>query len=346
MRSAGVTGGDRSRPSVTLVVSIDTEEDNWLPSRSGITVENIREIPGLHAFLSRLGVRPTYFATYAVGSCSWAAPILRGIEETRAGEVGAHLHPWNTPPLAEELGGPNTMLKNLPAELQLAKLEALTSRLTEAMGRRPTAFRAGRYGLGPQTVDVLVRCGYRVDSSVTPFTSWLRYDDGPDYNGAPLGPYSLASGQRDVRLPVPDGPLLELPVSCGYSRVPYGRWHTVYRLLSSRVLRPFRLHAIAARTGLLRRIMLSPEGASAAEMLTLARSLIAMGTMLLHCTWHSPSLRPGLGPFVRTHDDVARLYACVERLIETLDHTAELRFMTVSEAAAAWAAERQGDVPA
>src|SRR5436309_2125359 len=158
-----------SRP-ILLIVSVDTEEDNWEPRRDGVTIENIRELPRLDALCRRLGVRATYFTAYQVAIREWAAAILR---ELRAGgaEIGAHLHPWNTAPLAEPLLPRNSMLKNLPPALQLAKLERLTATLRDAVGVQPRAFRAGRYGLGPDTVVALIRCGYQIDSSVTPCLS-------------------------------------------------------------------------------------------------------------------------------------------------------------------------------
>ena len=51
---------------VIVVVSIDTEEDNWHRTRSGVTVENIAELRGLAGFFDRLGIRPTYFTSYQV----------------------------------------------------------------------------------------------------------------------------------------------------------------------------------------------------------------------------------------------------------------------------------------
>src|SRR5207244_2594717 len=118
-----------SRP-ILLIVSVDTEEDNWEPRRDGVTIENIRELPRLHALFQRLGMRATYFSSYQVAIRERAAAMLR---ELRAGgaEIGAHLHPWNTPPLEESFLPRNSMLKNLPPALQVAKLERLTATLRE-----------------------------------------------------------------------------------------------------------------------------------------------------------------------------------------------------------------------
>jgi hypothetical protein len=53
------------------------------------------------------------------------AKAYREIVAEGGGEIGAHLHPWNTPPLREEFTEANTMLKNLPPELQRAMREKL-----------------------------------------------------------------------------------------------------------------------------------------------------------------------------------------------------------------------------
>jgi len=320
-----------TKPPTLLIVSIDTEEDDWRPRRDGVTVENIRELTRLDALFQRLGVRATYFTTYQVAIHDWAAAILRELHGAGA-ELGAHLHPWNTPPLDEPFVPRNTMLKNLPAALQLAKLERLTATLREAFGGRPVAFRAGRYGLGPDTVTALIQCGYRVDSSVTPFISWEAYDDGPTFIRAPIHQYRLA-GDADVCIPQPGGALVELPLSVGYNRPPSRAWVSVYRALSTPALRPFHLRGIASRAGIVKRIALSPETDSCADMLTLSRHLIDAGVRYLHLFLHSPSLCPGLSPFTPDRAGVEGMYRSIASYVEGVGRVTPLRFVTVSEAA-------------
>jgi hypothetical protein len=323
----------RCSDGVLLIVSIDTEEDNWYRSRNGVTVENIGELRRLAALFRRLGVRPTYFTTYHVATAPRAADVLREVCDGDQGEIAAHLHPWNTPPLTEAFVPRNSMLKNLPAELQLAKLRRLTAALEEAFGGTPRVFRAGRYGLGRDTVAALLRCGYRVDSSVTPFISWESVDDGPNFVGAPIVPYRLAP-DRDVRQPVADGGLLEIPLSSGLSRAPFGFWSPARRALEAPPFRWLHLAGLAARAGLVQRVSLSPEFQSVADMLTLSRRLIEQGVPYLHLSWHTPSLKPGLSPFAATAAEVMRLYASVESYLEQLSRLIPLTFATVGEAAA------------
>jgi glycosyltransferase involved in cell wall biosynthesis len=317
---------------ITLIVSIDAEEDNWRPARTGITVENIREVPRLHRRLESLGVRPTYFVTYQVAIQSWAAEIFRELCATGTAEVGAHLHAWNTPPLDEQPFANNTMLLHLPHDLQVAKISSLTGALHAATGQRPRSFRAGRWGFGQSTAAALLECGYRVDSSVTPFQSWARYDDGPSHVGAPLDAYYL-DGQGDTRLPLADGPLVEVPVSSGYNRGSIRSWTRLHAILDRPEVRGLGLAGVASRLGLIRHVTLSPEMESVDDMLAVSERLIVQGVRHLHVTWHSSSLSPGMTPFVATRGEAERLYNVFATYLERLAELTPLKFATVGEAA-------------
>jgi hypothetical protein len=318
---------------IPLIVSLDTEEDNWNRSRTDVTVANIGELPRQAKLFERLGVRPTYFTSYHVAIDPCAAAIMREVGDESRGEIGAHLHPWNTPPLSEPFVPRNSMVKNLPRALQLAKIQTLTATLQKVFGRAPGSFRAGRYGIGSNTVAALVSCGYRVDSSVSPFVNLEAVDNGPSFVGAPIVPYRLAP-DCDVRTPVLDGPIVEIPLSYGFSRGPFSVFDRVQRFLEA-APRALHLPGIAVRTGLVRRLSLSPEFQSVAEMLTLSARLLEHGARHLHISWHTPSLTPGLSPFTRSAKDVERLYASVEAYLEKLASLTAFRSVTVSEAAAA-----------
>ncbi len=323
---------------VLVILSIDTEEDNWHRTRSGVTVGNIGELRGLAAFCDRLGVRPTYFTSYQVAIDPRAADTLRAVSAGGRAEIGAHLHPWNTPPLDEAFVPRNSMLKNLPADLQRAKLARLTAALEQAFGFTPRAFRAGRYGLGRDTVAALLAGGYRVDSSVSPFINLASRDDGPSFVGAPIAPYYLAP-DRDVTEPATDGTLMEIPLSYGYSRGPFGFWDPARRFLESPPWRALHLAGLASRAGIVKRLALTPEETSVRDMLILSRRLLEHGVPHLQVSWHSPTLKAGLSPFGRTAADVARLYSSIEGYVDGLSRIAHVTFATVSEAAAALAGQ-------
>lgn len=320
------------RPRETLVIcSVDTEEDSWEPRRDGVTTHNVDQLPRLSELMGELNAPVTYFVTHAVAADAASCRVLRKLVEQGNSEVGAHLHPWNTPPLTESISPPNLMLNNLPAPLQFAKLRQLTDRLEDAFGRAPASFRAGRSGLGSSTIDVIRRCGYTIDSSVVPFHD-LRSVHGPSFVGAPNDAYCIGENGNPLE-PLNAGPILEIPVSSGYSRVPFERWDAIHRRLGSRVGQTLRLRGLAARTGLLSKIALKPELESVTDMLRLSHRLISQGASHLQMMWHSPSLLPGASPFVRTSAERERLLARIRRFIEGLRQSARVRFVPLSQAA-------------
>ena len=324
--------------ALTLVVSIDTEEDNWDPVRDQLTVENIRELPRLDRHFERLGVRATYFTTHQVASTPWCVGILRDLVSAGRSEIGTHLHPWNTPPVQLDLTPRNTMLGNLPIDLQRAKIEALTTLLAEQMGQRPFSFRAGRWGLRGVTAAALIEAGYRVDSSVTPYRSWVT-EGGVSHIGAPINVYRL-DGRGDHRIPVAHGALVEVPMSWGYTHGAWGLLSALDEAVTRNV--PFRFGAVRAveMLHLVNHVVLSPEVEAIDDMERLARKLIARGARHLHVTFHSPSLVPGLSPFASTAKAVDLLYGRVSDFVERISAIKPVRFATVGEAGALLAPAR------
>src|ERR1700690_3702241 len=282
-------------PDLNFIVTVDVEEDNWGYEHTGLTVENIRMIPRLQNLLDRYGVKPTYLVSYQVASCNWAVDILAKILSENKCEIGAHLHPWTTPPVTEVINERNSMLANLPYELQKAKLKTLTSKLYDAFGERPRSFRAGRWGLGPDTVKALIECGYLVDSSVTPTISWKDDGEGPDYPEVKIAPYWMSPEGLQCRENSPS--ILEVPATIGFNRWPFELWQKVYLILKKDWLSFFKPAAIMHRTGLLRKIWLSPEVSSAEDMIALSRLMIMNDAQYLNLSFHSTTMLPGKSPF-------------------------------------------------
>ncbi|HMC55218.1 MAG TPA: oligosaccharide flippase family protein [Gemmatimonadaceae bacterium] len=309
-----------------LIVSIDTEEDNWIPARSGITTRNIQALPALERRFERMGVRSTYFTTYQVALDPSSAGVMREIANSGRAEIGGHLHPWNTPPLLPRM---ETMLLNIEPELQVKKIELLTRQLEESVGVSPRSFRAGRFGFGASTARALIETGFKIDSSVTPFMSWVDYDRGPSHVGAPLDIYRI-SGRQDVRIP-DDGPLVEVPLSSGYNGWHPRIWPLIHRGLNHPVSRFLHLGGIAARTQIARLVILSPEIHDHRDLVGLARALVRGGLPFLHVFWHSPSMTPGLSPFCATPQHVDRLFARFDRFIDTMSRDVTLQPVTISE---------------
>src|SRR5581483_6196545 len=231
---------------------------------------------------------------------------LREWLHDRKCEIGAHLHPWVNPPFEAEVSSRNSSPGNLPPALERAKLARLTETIEANFGRRPTVYRAGRYGIGPASGAILEELGYEVDTSVVPFTDF-RHDEGPDFTRFDGDPLWLGPNRR----------VLELPLSVGWC----GALRALGPKLQPSLLSPagirWHLPGLLARTRLLERIRLTPEGATLAELKRLADTLIAAGKRLFVFSYHSPSLVAGNTPYVR---DERELASFLERIDQFCEH--------------------------
>ena len=98
--------------------------------------------------------------------------------------------------------------------------------------------------------------------------------------------------------------LLELPLTTVFWGIlrHQGRW------LFPRLAKLPKANGIMARAGLLERIALTPEGVPKEAALRGIDMAIDDGLPVLVLSFHSPSLMPGMTPYVRDEDDLDELY--------------------------------------
>lgn len=290
-----------------LMVIVDTEEEfDWNApfNRASTAVSSVPAQDRAQEIYTRLGVTPTYVIDYAVADDPDSAAYFQSLREQGACEIGAHLHPWVTPPHEEKVNAHNSFHGNLPADLERRKLRALTARIEEQTGERPMVFKAGRYGLGPHTCQALIDEGYKVDCSVVPFTDFSS-EHGPAFKGFPDRPYWIDS----------DKTLLEIPLSRGFSGALASTGPTIQGLFDSKRASSLRLPGILFKLGLIQRATLTPEGVSADDQIALLNAMVGQGHKVFSLTYHSPSLAPGNTPYVRTDADLAEFLARLERVL-------------------------------
>jgi len=293
-----------------LCVVVDTEEAfDWAKpfSRDNVGVESITAQTLMHdKVFDRLGIVPTYVIDWPVATHPAAIAVLKGLLDQGRCGIGTHLHPWVNPPHVEEVNNFNSFTGNLPAVLELEKLSRLTQAVQDNFQHKPTVFKAGRYGLGPHTSQALQQLGYQIDTSVVPHTSFAA-SGGPDFLAFNNQPYWFGPA---------DHPLLELPVSTGFCGFLRAMGPTLYPHLHSAAGQALHLGGIAARTGALERIRLTPEGTDTAANQRLMRTLVSAGTQVLTLTYHSPSLVPGNTPYVRSTKELYTFLECVAQCCE------------------------------
>lgn len=279
-----------------LLVVVDTEEEfDWSKphSRDETSTLAMECQVRAHEIFGRYGIKPTYVIDYPVASQETGYAPLKELYDSGLCQVGAHLHPWVSPPFDEEVCNLNSYPGNLPRALEKEKLVRLTDEIEKRFGQRPTIYKAGRYGVGPETAGILAELGYKIDASVVPQTD-LRAEEGPDFRQCGARPYWFG-----------DAGLLELPLSVGFSGIFSGLGRAGWGLLDTPVGRALKLTAISSRLRLLDRLVLTPEGITHEEHKRLTRTMLASGHRVFSFTYHSPSLKPGCTPYVRDDNDLA-----------------------------------------
>lgn len=305
-----------------VLLTIDTEEEfDWGAPfrRDGYGFSHVAAIPCFQSFCEAIGAHPVYLVDWPIVTDPRAVEIIGDAVKRGTAEVGVQLHPWVNPPFEEDVTRFNSFAGNLSPALEAAKFMGLRDAIETAFGSTPLIYRAGRYGLGPHTADLLKKAGIRIDTSVRSLFDYSR-EGGPDYSHHPVAPYWVDAERALIELPVTS-------VHWGLLRnlgVPLQR-------LGAKI--PRALGALS-RLALLERIALTPEGVSAEEAIRGIDIALDSGLPVLVLSFHSPMLAPGLTPYAADEAAVEALYAWLAAVYADLARRG-VRSCTVTEIIAA-----------
>jgi hypothetical protein len=311
-----------------LLVGVDTEaDDQWTAEgRARLSVRNAERLPALQALFESFGARPTYLVTHEMATREPAASVLRDLARGGRCEIGAHLHPWSSPPYRpEDRGG--TYPHQLPDDLLRRQLTELTEAIAAAQGVRPTSYRAGRHGFDARSLRVLEELGYTVDSSVDPMFNERR-KGGAIFAGAPLVPYR--PDYADVRRPGP-ARLLEVPLTAGTLPFLPKPVESLYARLP-----PIPYRGALRRLGL-RPVWLRPSYSTVPDIVAFSSRLRERGVPCFNFLFHSSEVLPGGSPYNPDEGSVQRF---LDQLARVLEHLRALGAVgrTYYEFAQEWAA--------
>lgn len=269
-----------------FTVFVDTEEEfDWDKplARENRSTQAMRALPDLHRLFADHGVGPSYMVDHPIVTCPMSVDILNEILADGRSAIGSQLHPWVNPPFDEDVTPFNSFVGNLPRELEAAKLSTLTSAIASAFGKRPVMMRTGRYGIGPNSLDLLAGEGYRVDSSMRSGYVYS-HEGGPDFTD--IGNHAFRTGRGD---------LIELPLTTVYTGALGRGGVRLYQALG----RIPKARGVTSRLGLMTKVALTPEDMPIGHALEAIRVAVGEGVRLLMFTYHSPSAAPGYTPYVR-----------------------------------------------
>ena len=309
-----------------FVLSVDTEEEwDWdgpFPNKI-ISVDNVDHLPAFQCQLNDLGLKISYFLDYAVMENAHSRDLLADLYKANPGiEYGAHLHPWVTPPVVSVDTEADSHIVNLPIGIVSEQLRFLTKTITELIGRQPTSFRSGRWGINDDILRALAEQGYLVDSSIYPFyeNDWFSC---ANYDSWPLAMSYLGTNPE----------LIELPVTAGFNHRPFAKAQRLHKTFENSVWSRFRVIGALWALTLHRKIYLSPELSTASDMIALCKQMLQLECPVIHMYLHSSSLLPGSTRYVQSERDKSRLMRRIESVLGFLRSQCEVEPVAITEAA-------------
>lgn len=301
-----------------LIVSIDVEEDmpHWGIEET-TTIRNLEGIPQLQELFDKYNIRPTYLLNYPYVSNGEAVKYFNSIIDKC--EIGAHMHPWNTPPLTEEESKKNDYPSNLSYERQYDKIKTVTDALMDAFHKRPTSYRAGRFGFNEDTKDILIRLGYLVDSSISPMVSW-RSQSGPCFLNYRAKPFWLNHSMDRI---------LEVPVTIGLNRkVP-----EIFEKVYLHIPRFTKIRGLLSKDylNILDLVWLYPALFSEREMVLLTDVMIKKRVNVFNVFFHSSEVKTGESIYTRTEAELKEYFRRLALFFDYAVNEKRMKSVTLSE---------------
>lgn len=321
---------ENKKPMI-FVLTIDTEEEwDWsgpFPQQVA-NVNNIDKLPAFNNICEDLGIRPTYFVDYAVSNNKLAVEKMLTFTTKGNCEIGAHLHPWCNPPYFGDVGEAESHVINLPVEQVSQKLDVLMTSLESSFGVKAKSFRTGRWGIDKNVMELLIKSGINLDSSVYPYYQ----NEYFSCVGSPTLPYwpdlndpLKRSEQRTI---------YELPVTVGFNRTNFELANSIHVAFAKPSLSWTRFNGLAWHSNLLRKIYLCPELSASEDMLTLCDKVIEKGYPVLHMYMHSSSLLDNqVGLLDSDQNPFDFISDAVSKVVTELKSRYDIEFCTISEAA-------------
>lgn len=296
-----------------LIVVIDTEEEfNWNKpaDRSSTSVAAMQYINRVQDIFDDYGITPCYVIDYPIASQEESyMPLVKIFQDKRC-EIGAHLHPWVTPPETEELIPENTYPGNLGKTLEYEKLKNLTDKIRQRFDFQPVIYKAGRYGFGLNTEDILTEMGYQIDLSFCPPVNHGQ-DGGPDYSLAHAQPFWFDDNKK----------LLEIPITGSFVGFAGSASKLLFDLAQTG--KKIKMPGIFNRLGIVDRLVLSPEGFTPEEHIKVTKFLFEKGVRTFTWSFHSPTVMPGTTPYVNNEQEL-------KKFLDSFHHYFDFFFNTMN----------------
>lgn len=295
-----------------FIITIDTEGDNLWENHNLISTKNTHYLPRFQALCEKYAFKPVYLTNYEMAVDDDYVAFARDVIARGTGEVGMHLHAWNSPPLdplTDDDWRHKPYLIEYPAGLIRSKVEFMTRLLEDTFQTKMLSHRAGRWAFNEYYAALLIEFGYAVDCSVTPKVNWQFSPGNPEgkggtnYRDFPSHAYFM--DEKNIAR-AGTSSLLEVPMTIQYKhsglmnslKSGYDRLRGKRRSPSVNWLRP--------------------SGGNVESMKRVVRQSLDEGHDYVEFMLHSSEFMPGGSPTFATEQHIERLYQDLEQLFSWL----------------------------
>jgi hypothetical protein len=297
-------------------ITIDTEGDNGWDRPQFNETKNAQGVERFQKFCESFGFKPIWLTNYEMSMDSTFVKVAKEAISNNMCEIGAHIHPWNSPPdsyLTEADYKYLPYLIEYPDEVMEEKIAFLTKHLEDVFWEKIISHRAGRWATNEKYLNYLSDYGYKVDCSVTPLINWENSkgspngSGGPDYSDCPNRVYYPLKDNRNF---------YEIPMSTMNDVMFNNIFINTIIKASPKIMKETKVfNAINAR----KVNMLRPRLGAGKKMLHMAEKLIADPTVdYLEFMIHSSELYPGTSPKCKTEDQLNEIYKDMECLFRRI----------------------------
>lgn len=298
-----------------FLITIDTEGDNLWEKPSSITAKNAEYLFRFQELCEEYGFKPTYLTNYEMASSKVFIEFARDVIKSNTGEIGMHLHAWNSPPLiplTKDDFKLQPYLIEYNEEVIRQKVEYMTKLLEDTFQIGISSHRAGRWGFNEYYAKILEELGYKVDCSVTPLINWNSQKGvswgrgGTDYSSFPDKAYFL-----DLSNVSKEGKsrILEVPMTITSTDSMLSK-EINNKFKNKKTLRKFANRLFPSF------YMLRPSGKNLHRLLRIIDKTIENGKDYAEFMIHSSELMPGGSPTFKSKNHIEGLYRDLRMLFD------------------------------
>jgi len=298
---------------IPFIITIDTEGDNLWSKPHKITTNNSKYLPRFQQLCEKYGFKPVYLTNWEMANCQFFQEFGKDVITRKAGEIGMHLHAWNSPPIEPLTANDyhyQPFLIEYSTDAMRAKIELMTKTLEENFQVKIISHRAGRWAINNNYLKLLKEFGYKIDCSITPHVNWSVHD--AQYNKNNINYENLSTRSYFVDTDIfkeSTSDFLEVPVTI----LKDYKYKNLRKIASINKLTRKTLNYLKPEL-----LWMRPNGYNLKSLIKISNTVIKDRKEYAEFILHSSELMPGGSPTFKDAKSIETLFSHLNELFERM----------------------------